>query len=74
MDYISRIYIKTYFSRVLGILTMTGQIRGQYLMSKGFEQRREICPTGGIVPRTMNQNKNRIVQGSVLVVLVVVHV
>ena len=74
MDYISRIYFKIYFGRILDILTMSGQIRGQYLMSKGFEQRREICPTGGIVPCTMNQNKNRIVQGSVLVVQVVVHI
>ena len=74
MNNISRIHIKIYFGRILDILTMSGQIRGQYLMSKGFEQRGELCPTGGIVPCTMNQNKNRIVQGSVLVVLVVVHV
>ena len=74
MNDISRIYIKIYFGWILSILTMSGQIWGQYLVSMGFEQRGEFCPTGGIVPCTMYQDKNRIVQGSVLIVHVVVHV
>ncbi len=73
LRYISRICLKTDRGRICGILTLTGQVWCMYLMAVFFEKGNQGLPTCGIVPGTVHEHDIGMVQGSVLVIEVVVH-